>query len=108
MSVTRPDLKCRHCRKNGRTRPRGLCYPCFGDPAIRRLYAVSKFAPARQEVPRANQLELVCDHCAFRYRRRFGEPMPPGWRRVPLDSGCGSDVVECPPCARAWDERWAC
>jgi hypothetical protein len=36
---------CRHCGQNPVSRPRGLCYACFYNPAVRRLYPpTSKFA----------------------------------------------------------------
>lgn len=33
--------KCKHCKTNQCTRPRGLCYGCFNNLAIRNLYAMS-------------------------------------------------------------------
>jgi hypothetical protein len=29
---------CRHCARCAATRPRGLCWACFNDPAVRVLY----------------------------------------------------------------------
>lgn len=31
-------MKCVHCKKGARSRPRGLCWTCYYSPAIRDLY----------------------------------------------------------------------
>ena len=30
--------RCRHCEERFATRPRGLCWPCYGDTTIREQY----------------------------------------------------------------------
>jgi hypothetical protein len=38
-------MKCRHCGRAPRSRPRGLCWNCFYAPGVRDLYPItSKFA----------------------------------------------------------------
>ena len=41
---------CRHCGGNVACRPRGLCWPCFGDPAVRALYPTSAAPTSRRGV----------------------------------------------------------
>ena len=37
-------MRCRHCGDRKGVRPGGLCYPCFGVPAVRvRFRSVSRF-----------------------------------------------------------------
>lgn len=31
-------MKCVHCHKGARSRPRNLCWPCYYNPAVRCLY----------------------------------------------------------------------
>lgn len=108
FAVTTAGPRCRHCRHYKKSRARGLCCRCSLDPEIRRLYPItSKFAPRRSEVRRANTLELVCDHCDDRHQRRYGEPLPPGWRRVLVDDYSKATATECPDCSVAWDLEMA-
>lgn len=37
---------CRHCSKKKVNRPRGLCWTCWHDPAVRFLYPVGSANPA--------------------------------------------------------------
>ena len=38
-------LICRHCRRSGVNRPRGLCWTCYYTPGVRELYpSGSKYA----------------------------------------------------------------
>lgn len=44
---------CRHCGRLPDWRPRGLCYTCYYDPAIRALYPVGSLDPATAKyIPR--------------------------------------------------------
>lgn len=61
-------LACRHCGKTGRKlRPRGLCYKCSYDPAIRDQYpSTSKFASNQakglsEHVPTDEELDEAAD-----------------------------------------------
>lgn len=45
---------CRHCGRLPDWRPRGLCFGCYYDPAIRALYPVGSLDPATAKfVPRS-------------------------------------------------------
>lgn len=39
MNTPAAPAVCRHCKEGRPCRPRGLCWPCYYDPAIRESYA---------------------------------------------------------------------
>jgi hypothetical protein len=57
--------KCRHCGTRQAARPRGLCFPCYGDPLIRELYptAGSKFA-TKGEPTEAELEQMIAEQMA--------------------------------------------
>ena len=53
-----PKKTCRHCHKRPAWRPRGLCWSCHRNTAIRALYPIeSKYAPKRE--PTEAELDLL-------------------------------------------------
>ena len=90
--MTRPA--CRHCRRGVVCRPRGLCWPCHKDPAVRRLY------PPKVDRRHVNG-QYKCAQCGHEcWAKPLG--LPPGWRRVYVHGSVY--VVECVACAREWDD----
>lgn len=55
-------MKCRHCKEKRANRPRGLCWTCFADVAIRNSYPQFQPARYRNPEPTAEEIErLVAD-----------------------------------------------
>lgn len=84
---------CLHCKEKEANKPRGLCFVCYTDRSIRRLYA--------SKTKRGLGAETVirCDACGT-----LANPMlmkKRGWksRRVP---GFAVQDVYCPDCFRQW------
>ncbi len=40
--------RCRHCGRPAQAKRRGLCRPCYGDPAVRALYPLDRAACGRR------------------------------------------------------------